>query len=233
MESTINIGLEPRQTPNDYSGTRIISVANYKGGQGKTTIAANYARYVGGAYLTNENSKRIKAILSACIPESRYFYLGDERSHYVEILKKALPKANGHIVFDFGGYADRRLSSIIANSDLVVIPFRYSGDLDLGVFIETIETFRSWNAKKVIIVINDTDTYELPDVKETLNKLYGDKYPIKVVRRSRIARRLIRPGQLIDDAIVEKGAQARSLTVFRDQLIDVFETIETLLKGGR
>jgi len=208
--------------------TKVVSFFNFKGGQGKTTLAVNYCRFVRGAYLTNENSEQIRKALSDTIPDDRYFTMG-LKEQIATIFQKAEPKSNGRIIVDFGGYSDARMQKIISNSDAVIIPFAYEGSLDLALLKETVVTCETWRGNKnIIIVINKTEPEDAAEVRQHLETLYGSEHKICEIRRSRFVRRFLLDGQSID-MITEKGALKKPLEALISQMTEFFTVIETAL----
>ena len=211
----------------EFLEPKIVSFFNFKGGQGKTTLAVNYCRYISGCYITNEPSVSIRNVLSEAIPEEQFLIMGfnDDIS---TVFKTAIPRSNGRIIVDFGGYADARLETIIKHSDVVCIPCAYEGSLDLALLAETIETCKAWNQQNCIIVLNNIENDDLHEIRETVKLFYSKTYKIAEVRRSRFVRRLLKKGELFGE-ISERGALKKPLSIVLGQLTAFFETIEASL----
>ena len=94
----------------------VVTFCNLKGGQSKTTLASNYAHYIGGSYITNEVSERQKADLKDVILPERYFVLdfGDDLAQVLGQAYQAIG-GRGKIIFDLGGFPDGRMVDLVPN----------------------------------------------------------------------------------------------------------------------
>ena len=95
-----------------------ITVWNFKGGEGKTTIACAIALEGDWAIITND----LHSDLTSALDESRYLVLDPGQPLPT---KEDLEGAN--IIFDPGGFLDTRMIDAIKMSDYVIIPISEPG----------------------------------------------------------------------------------------------------------
>jgi cellulose biosynthesis protein BcsQ len=139
----------------------IISVMNLKGGVGKSSISYNVAKYFNLKMITNDKYTAINNIK--------------------QIIGGTQINIEDNSLYDFGGFDDVRINTIIEKSDVIIIPTLYSrADLQNTVIsVKKITTIKK-NAKIVIVInrVRSTDGKLLDETKETLQKYikYGVEY---------------------------------------------------------
>jgi len=132
-------------------------IYNEKGGPGKTTIAIQTAMYFDATIIEMDPY----GVLSQTLDEDRVFKieLNDEVPNITE----------GDAIFDFGGFADARLSQAAANADLVIIPFNPTINA-LGTTIKSYERVKELDLPVLFVanaVLKDQDAIDAIDfIKE-------------------------------------------------------------------
>lgn len=133
---------------------------NKKGGQGKTTLATNYARFVNGNYITNDENNFTEEVFKIETTMIR----NNQPIEDVEINDDA-PN-----IFDFGGYSDSRVLTVAQFVDTCVVPIYYQAEIDLKSAIETMATLKREN-ENVAFVINNTEKQYLGELSSYLEKI--------------------------------------------------------------
>lgn len=148
----------------------IITVYNFKGGVGKTSISLNLGLTLNCNVYTNDMYSPLEDVL----PEGRYkkFEPNEEVSVY---------RGKENIIYDFGGQVDFRIVPAILQSRCVIIPV-VSEKIDLKVTEGTLDVVREIN-KNIAIVANRTRGNEFEFIKNYFEKKYP--YPVFEVKSSR------------------------------------------------
>jgi len=193
-----------------------IVVYSFKGGQGKTSISINLANELDCSIITND----IYSPLEDIFEKSDFLKLAlDQDVPSKEQLK------NADIIFDFGGYLDKRVRPALEMSDFVIIPIAHFGKLTLKTFISTIEEVRKLN-NKILIVFNKLEYKEedIDKVKNFICKKYG--YPIFEIRKSAVMEKIVEERGAVKDIVKKYKIHQRYYRIVEEQ----FEKIVKHLK---
>jgi cellulose biosynthesis protein BcsQ len=139
----------------------VISVMNLKGGVGKSSISYNIAKYFNLKMITNDKYSAINNIK--------------------QLINISSVNVEDNSLYDFGGFDDKSINTIIAKSDVIVIPTLYSrADLQNTVISVRKITAVNPNAKIAVVInrVRSGDKKLLDETKETLYKYmkYGVEY---------------------------------------------------------
>ncbi|OHD89068.1 ParA family protein [Sulfuricurvum sp. RIFCSPLOWO2_12_FULL_43_24] len=146
-----------------------ISIMNFKGGQGKTSIALNLAYSFDYGIVANETYTVLKNHLD---------------DNHLLITTDAIPSGMDDVIYDFGGGITPHMAAAIKRSNVVIIPFIVE-QANVEVTIEAINSVLALN-KNIILVPNkikesDKDFEVLLD---TLKEFGFDHLPISPIRSS-------------------------------------------------
>jgi cellulose biosynthesis protein BcsQ len=193
-----------------------VSFFSSKGGQGKTTLAVNYALYTESIYYTNDFKSGTKNIYSELFPKNSFKLISEDITD-IELEDKT------NVVFDFGGYIDKMIPSILSASDLCVIPIMYQSNADLEAFSLIIDSISKIN-ENIIIVINNTESHYIEQLYLGLSERYP--FNIFIVKRSMYLTYLANEGKTPFN-INATGITKHALNQLQEQLKLLFDSIRT------
>ena len=185
-----------------------------KGGQGKTTLAINYALWSGSDYYTNDFLSGTQDLFEEHFEKGRFHTICPEDTEL---------KIKASSVFDFGGWIDGKIPAIVKNADLCVIPISYQSLADLRPLFIVVETISKLNAN-IAIVINNTKKDFLEELENGINQTFNNKYPIKIVKQSSYMTYLVNEGRTPFE-LEERGALKKALDSIQGQLSEFFNFI--------
>ena len=190
----------------------LIVVYNFKGGEGKSKIATNLALTLNYSVVTNDVYSPIDKIFDET--KMLKLYPGDEMPDFDE---------QDNIIFDFGGYADPRVASVLQKAKCVIIPITNEED-NIQVGINTIDEVSKYS-KNIIIVANKTEKNDFDAISADLNQLYS--YPIFEVKKSNVVKKLTTSGK----SVKEIASQATLFKLPFSKVADQFDAIIEYIKS--
>ena len=188
----------------------IITVYNFKGGVGKTSIALNIALSLDMGIITNDIYSPIENIL----PEKQFIKL--EKDMPIPDIPEGM-----NIIFDLGGYVDQRAIEAIKQSDKVLIPV--TNDLiNLQVTINAIDEIREFN-ENLLIIANRTVKDDFSDISQGIKQFYD--FPVLELKQSRVFSNLFQEKKSIRDIVKQGGLKAYSYRIINEQFDELLKAI--------
>jgi len=188
-----------------------ITIYNVKGGVGKTRIALNLALTMQFAIITNEvYSPTIEKVLD----EKQFMKLKPDDD--LEIYPDKFD-----IIFDFGGFIDKRVVNALQQSDWVIVPTINEFD-DMSATISIIQEIEELN-KNIIIVANKTQRGDFEHVQKAMKQYYD--YPVFEIKLSRAFPNISNEGKSIKEMAAEGGLKAFTYKALNKQCDDLINFI--------
>lgn len=138
-----------------------LMIFNPKGGVGKTALALNFALTFGYGLVTNDRL----SIVDQVLPDDQYMIL--DKGQPLPEIPAAWP-----VVFDFGGYPDRRALDALKLSQFIIIPLLpHKENIQTSLnFIQEIKTYKE--EKNIIVVINQTAGRQFAEISQDIKHFY-------------------------------------------------------------
>jgi len=153
-----------------------IVVANWKGGTGKTTVASTVAKYFDAVIIDLDNYSVLEETLVDENNNDRVFKLA---------LDEPLPTVeNTNVVYDTGGFDDKRLYDILKIADLIIMPFSATIN-SMGTTLNCYNELKKYSVPILMVVnavVKDSDAFEAMNY---LQEYTRDEIPYAIVPFSR------------------------------------------------
>ncbi|MCJ7618009.1 MAG: ParA family protein [Desulfobacterales bacterium] len=187
-----------------------VTVYNFKGGTGKTSISCNLAMQLGWGVVTND----IYSPLERVLRKKKLLKLG-----YNEEVPKFPEDYN--IIFDWGGHVDQRAVEAMEQSDKVLIPV-INDFLNLQVSIDAINEIKEHN-NNIAIIANQVGKGDAENIRKILAAFYD--YPIFPIKKSRAFPGIFETKRSLQEMMDEGGLLAYSYKPVYDQFMVLVDFI--------
>ena len=188
-----------------------ITVYNFKGGTGKTSIALNLALTMHYGIITNDSYSPLEKVL----PENKFIKLEADQD------LPDLPEKYS-IIFDLGGRISSEAISAVKQSNWVLVPTT-ADYIDLQVTINCINELKQYN-DRIIIIGNRTVKGEFNLVQRAIQKFFN--YPVFEVKRSRSMPNIFREKKSVMEMCNEGGLKRFHYAALNDQFNVIIDHLE-------
>lgn len=188
-----------------------LTIYTFPGGTGKTSIAAQLSLTLNYQIITND----IYTPLSILFDDEFLLRLQPGQD---------MPKLSGDadIIFDLGGYPDKRAITALKQSDCVLIPTLVETGR-LKVTLNSIAEIRKFN-KNIIVIANQTEKGDIAIVKKAI-----PKFPVFEVKKSRAIPNILTEKKSVHDMVKEGGLKRYHFK----SVVKQFDAIVKHIKKGR
>lgn len=190
-----------------------IIIFNIKGGQGKTSLAVNLALTLNAGVITNDLYSPLEKVL----PENQFIKV-DLNSDFPNI-----EEDNMNIIYDLGGWIDKRSVKLFGEADLIIIPI-INDYINNQVAINTIEEIKKYN-ENILIIANRTEKKDYEDIANLIHEIYGDKFPVLELKKTTAFSKIFARSKSIEDIIKEDKLLAFSYREVQKQIEKIIEFI--------
>ena len=183
---------------------------NFKGGVGKTAISLNYALTENFGIISNDEYSSIHKVL----PKEKVLKLS--RNQDIPDLPD-----DYDVIFDLGGYPDKRAVSALKSADVVLVPV-VNEEEALRVTTSAIQEMQSYN-ENIIIIANKITGKDLENIDKIIKNFFD--FPIFPLKKSRIVDRVFQKKQSMRDISHSRSIFAYHAKPFSDQFDQIINFI--------
>ena len=195
------------------SGKKVV-IFSLKGGQGKTTISLALSYETGFGIITNDFYSPLQKYLM------KEKLLKLEPDQY---LPSAKDLKGADIIFDYGGYLDKRLIPALEMSQCVGIPVTEFEDFETEGFAHTIAEVSRYN-KNIFIILNQINDETADQVRAELKK-NNYPYPVFEIKKSKVFKEMKEKKKAVSEILKEGGLKRFVYRQVSEQIIEIVNHI--------
>ena len=190
-----------------------IAVYTFPGGTGKTSITAEIALTLDLQVITND----VYTPLSILFDDKSLLRLKPNQN--IPNLSK-----DTDIIFDLGGYPDKRAISALRQSDYILVP-TLTETGRLKVTLSSVNEIIKIN-KNIIIIVNQAEKGDIDIIKKAI-----PKFPVFEIKRSRAIPNILTEKKSVNEMVKEGGLKKYHFKIVAEQFNAIIKYIRG--KHGR
>lgn len=144
-----------------------IAITNKKGGVGKSTIAKALALEFNTGIITNEPGTNYQA--------------GFDENNVIEISdEETFPEMpiSLDIIYDLGGGLDQRLTQLLPQLDVVIVPLKFAGSMnDWEKTVQWIEEIKKYNTNIIFVLTDTINEKPKKPYRDNIEQAFTQLYP--------------------------------------------------------
>ncbi len=193
-----------------------VIIFNQKGGVGKSMLATQIALYFDATIIELDPY----GVLTQTLDEDRVYKVG---------LDEDIPEiTEGDVVYDFGGFDDKRLDVVSKNADLIIIPFNPTINA-LGTTLESYKRASEQNVPILFVVnaiIKDQDAL---DAIEYLKETTRDDIEYFIIPHTRALQTSENEGQSIIELANSSGLKRHTYKKISATMTELMKLIKSYI----
>ena len=193
-----------------------IIIFNQKGGVGKSMLATQIALYFDATILELDPY----GVLSQTLDSDRVYKVG---------LNDSIPEITaGDVVYDFGGFDDKRLDIVSKTADLIIIPFNPTINA-LGTTLESYQRAKEQN-RPILFVINAViKEQDVSDAIDYLKEIIKDDLDFFVLPHTRALQTSENEGRSIIELASSTGLRRHTYKKISNTMRELMQLIKTYI----
>ena len=193
-----------------------IIIFNEKGGVGKSMLATQIALHFDATILELDPY----GVLSQTLDSDRVYKIG---------LNDSIPEITaGDVVFDFGGFDDKRLDIVSKTADLIIIPFNPTINA-LGTTLESYKRAKEQNLPILFIVNAVLKEQDAVDAIEYLKETTKDDIEYFMLPHTRALQTSENEGQSIIELANSSGLRRHTYRKISSTMSELMKLIKTYI----
>lgn len=193
-----------------------IIIFNEKGGVGKSMLATQIALFFDATIIELDPY----GVLSQTLDDERVYKLG---------LSDDIPEiTSGDVVYDFGGFDDKRLDSVSKNADLIIIPFNPTINA-LGTTLDSYKRVSEQNLPVLFVVNAVLKEQDAVDSVEYLKEATKDDIEYFVIPHTRALQTSENEGQSIIELANSSGLRRHTYRKISATMNELMKLIKSYI----
>ena len=193
-----------------------IIIFNQKGGVGKSMLATQIALYFDATILELDPY----GVLSQTLDSDRVYKVG---------LNDSIPQiTSGDVIYDFGGFDDKRLDIVSKTADLIIIPFNPTINA-LGTTLESYQRAKEQNTPILFVINAVIKEQDATDAIDYLKETIKDDLDFFVLPHTRALQTSENEGRSIIELASSTGLRRHTYKKISNTMRELMQLIKTYI----